>query len=394
MPTAPGRRPRLRILVAGRGPRVRLEPGAIAKPGLLGALDRRYEVVGSVEPRLGRLARGASVVRYFHPDRDAWRARAGLNPSAFRRLTADAERRLADWEGGYDLIMLIQTLFSLGPAADRRDYTIFTDNIYSLTARFYPAWAPLGRRDGAERARLEQETCRGARCVFATSDFLRDALLEDYGCEPDRVVRVGLGANTLERSLAGRRYDSQAALFVGVDFGRKGGEILLDAWRSVRERLPRAELWIVGPKSRAPAAVRQPGIRWYGFVSDREQLAGLYNDAQAFVLPSLFEPFGRSVFEAMGHGLPCVVTDRGGIAESVELGVDGLVVPGEDPDLLADALVRLLGDSDLARRMGSAGHRKVLTHDTWDEVVARMAPYIEASAQSGWTASTMGSVQT
>jgi starch synthase len=383
VPTASRRRPRLRILAAGRGPRARLEPSAIAKPSLLGALDRRYELVGSVEPRLGRLARGVSVVRYVHPDRDAWRARAGLNPGAFRGLTADAERRLADWVGGYDLIMLIQTLFSLGPAVDRRDYTIFTDNIYSLTARFYPAWAPLGRRDGAERARLEQETCRGARCIFATSDFLRDALLEDYGCEPGRVVRVGLGANALKRSLAEKRYDSQAALFVGADFERKGGKTLLGAWRSVRERLPKAELWIVGPRSRAPAAARQRGVRWHGFVSDREQLADLYSRAQAFVLPSLFEPFGRSVFEAMGHGLPCITTDRGGIGESVEPGIDGLLVPAADPASLADALVRLLGDSELAGRMGSAGHRKVLSQYTWDAVVARMAPHIEAAARAG-----------
>ena len=125
---------------------------------------------------------------------------------------------------------------------------------------------------------------------------------------------------------------------------------------------------------------RAAGIHWHGFVSDREQLTALYSRAQAFVLPSLFEPFGRSVFEAMGHGLPCIVSDRGGIAESVEPGLDGLVVPAEDPDALADALTLLLGDSDLARRMGAAGHRKVLAHDTWDEVVARMAPHIEAAA--------------
>lgn len=378
-----GRRRGLRILAAGRGPRARLLRPARDGPGLLAALDRRYEVIGTVEPRLGRLRRAVSVARYFYPDRDAWRSRAGLNPWVYRQLTADAERRLNRSEARYDLIMLVQTLFSLGSPADGRRYTVFTDNIYSLTARFYPAWAPLGRRDGIERARLEQEVCRGARYVFATSDFLRDALLEDYRCDPDRVIRVGLGANALRTSLDERRDRSQAALFVGVDFERKGGETLLRAWPAVRERLPQAELWVVGPRGQAPAGAERLGIHWHGFVSDREQLTALYSRAQAFVLPSLFEPFGRSVFEAMGHGLPCIVSDRGGIAESVEPGLDGLVVPAEDPDALADALTLLLGDSDLARRMGAAGHRKVLAHDTWDEVVARMAPHIEAAAGGG-----------
>ena len=381
MPDA-GRRRGLRILAAGRGPRARFVRGTRNEPGFLAALDRRFEVIGTVEPRLGRLHRAVSLTRYAHPNRDAWRSRAGLNPRVYRQLTADAERRLSRSEARYDLIMLLQTLFSLGSPADARRYTVFTDNIYSLTARFYPAWAPLGRRDGIERARLEQEACRGARYVFATSDF-RHAMLEDYGCDPDRVIRVGLGANALRTSLDEGRDGSRAALFVGVDFERKGGETLLRAWPAVRERLPQAELWVVGPRGHAPAGAVRLGIHWLGFVSDREQLTALYSHAQAFMLPSLFEPFGRSVFEAMGHGLPCVVSDRGGIAETVQPGVDGLVVPAGDPEALADALTLLLGDPDLARRMGASGHRKVLAHDTWDEVVARMAPHIEAAAGGG-----------
>ncbi len=167
----------------------------------------------------------------------------------------------------------------------------------SLTARYFPAWSPLSRRDRAKRIQLEQPTCRAARYVFAKTDFLRDALIEDYGCEPDRVVRVGSGSNIMVRSLDGKRYDGQAALFVGIDFERKGGPVLLRAWSAVRERLPDAELWVVGPKRR-PAAAEQPGVRWHGFVSDRDELADLYARATLFVLPSLFEPWGGVLMEA------------------------------------------------------------------------------------------------
>jgi glycosyltransferase involved in cell wall biosynthesis len=275
--------------------------------------------------------------------------------------------------------LLVQTMFAPGALSRNRRYAVYTDNIHVLTARYYPAWAPLSRRDRAKRIQLEQATCRAARHVFAKTDSLREALIEDYGCEPERVIWVGSGSNIMVHSLDGKRYDGRAALFVGIDFERKGGPALLRAWSMVRERLPDAELWVVGPKSR-PAAAEQPGVRWHGFVSDRRQLADLYKRATLFVLPSLFEPLGSVLLEARGHGLPCIGTDRGSFRESIDDGVDGLLVPPGEPEPLADALVSLLGDPERAAFMGRRGHAQVLTEHTWERVADRMAPYIEKAA--------------
>ncbi len=373
-----GERSQIRLLAGGKGRRVRIRDGR--QTGLLAALARRYSLVGVIEPTLAKPERLASLLRSFYPSREAWRARAGLHPWVFRRLSGDAVSKIADWRDNFDLVMLIQTLFSPGPPwSQGPPYAIFTDNIYSLTERHYPAWAPLGPRLASERIRLERETCAGARVVFSASDFLRDALIGDYGCDSERVITVGLGCNTARESLSGKRWDSRIALFVGTDFRRKGGATLLEAWRLVRQRLPDAKLQIVGPKSRPPVAARVPGVVWIGHIDDRYELERLYDQAQVFVLPSLFEPFGRSVFEAMGHGLPCVVTDGGGIRESVEPGKDGLLVPAGDPESLAEALVGLLDDADGSSRMGSCGYQKVQTRFTWDDVVDRMAPGIVGS---------------
>ena len=374
-PRQPATASTLRILATGIGPRVRLPRDGGPEQGLVAALNNRYSLIGSVEPKLGRARRYLSLARGIHPRRDAWRNRAGLSPSVFQALTADAERRLATRTERPDLIVMMQTLFGLGSADV--PYVVFTDNIYSLTARFYPEWAPLGRAAGAQRVRLERNVCRDARFVFATSNFLRNGLLGDYGCDPERVVTVGLGANVLGRLTDGPRSAVPAALFVGIDFRRKGGEVLLRAWPRVLSELPEAELWIVGPKGSKPRAAAQRGVRWHGFVADRPTIAGLYESARVFVLPSLFEPFGRAVFEAMGCGLPCIVTDRGGIAEAVEPGGDGLVVGANDPDALAGALIALLGDSERAERMGRAARAKVIEGYTWPDVAGRMAPHLE-----------------
>lgn len=347
--------------------------------GLFAVLNDRYEITGTVEPHLPWLEGYAIKLRYVHRSRDGWRSRAGLSPWTFRRLTDVAERQLGPRDGSYDLILLVQTLFSPGRLSRNRRYVVYTDNIHVLTARYFPAWAPLSRRDRAKRIQLEQATCREARYVFAKTDFLRNALIEDYGCEPDRVLRVGSGSNIMVHSLDGKRYDGRVALFVGIDFERKGGPTLLQAWPAVREALPDAELWVVGPKRR-PAAAEQPGVRWHGFVSDRAKLADLYARSTLFVLPSLFEPWGGVLMEARGHGLPCIGTDRGGFRESIDDGVNGVLVPAGEPEPLADALVGLLGDPQRAALMGRSGHADVLTEHTWDRVVDRMAPCLELAA--------------
>ena len=126
---------------------------------------------------------------------------------------------------------------------------MFTDNTYSLTKRHFPAWAPLPARQSRRWAELEAITCRDARYVFVPSDLVRDTMIADYGCEPERVVRVGFGTAIYEPELPPRSWDTQVALFVGIQFARKGGPTLLEAWAEVARELPDAELWVVGPKS-------------------------------------------------------------------------------------------------------------------------------------------------
>src|SRR5438094_10628249 len=82
--------------------------------GLFQSLARRYEIVGMLRPELPKLEDYLIKLRYVHPDKDGWRARAVLNSRTFDRLTAILDRQLTAWEGRYDLIMQLQTLFAPG----------------------------------------------------------------------------------------------------------------------------------------------------------------------------------------------------------------------------------------------------------------------------------------
>jgi glycosyltransferase involved in cell wall biosynthesis len=379
--TAAGHEPasEVRILGAGLEEIPRDERTTARFATIYHALGRRFDLVGNVRPSLPGLGDYVNRLRHFHPKRDGWRARAGFNEWRFRRRSESIERQLESWSGRYDVIFQLQTLFAPGTRPATQPYTVFTDNTYSLTKRHYPDWAPLSARQSRRWTELEALTCRDARYVFVPSEMVRDTMIGDYGCDPERVVRVGFGTAIYESQLPPRTWDTQVALFVGIQFARKGGPTLLEAWTKVVRELPDAELWVVGPKSAAPAEL-PPGVRWLGYVPTREALADLYRRASVFVLPSIFDPYPNVLREAMGHGLPCVGSDSGGIPEIIVEGETGLVVPVGEPAPLAQALIDLLGNPAEAERMGRTAHTGVTSSQTWDHVAARMAPYIEKAA--------------
>ncbi len=352
--------------------------------GLYAALDRRFAVVDVVRPAPSGLDFYLNKLRHIHLNRHTWRARASLSLAMFRSRTQVAERRLRELGGRYDLIVQLHTLFSPGRLDAGRPYVLHTDNTYLLSERHFPPWAPLRGRARAAWVALEGETYRRAGALFPRSEFLRRSLIDDYGCDPERVIRVGGGANFSPAPLEGKDYGRQVALFVGSDFERKGGVLLLRAWREVRRRLPDAQLWIVGP--RRPLAPPQAGVVWHGHLSDRAALARLYVEATAFVMPSLFEPWGHVFFEAMAYGLPAVGSSQGATPEIVRDGLTGLLVPPGQAAPLAAAITTLLGSPGLASSMGRHAQANLMNGNTWDDVAGRMAPAIERlAAASSYT---------
>ena len=344
--------------------------------GMYAALDRRFQVLEVVTPTLSKVDTLYNRLRHVNTNVAYWRTRTHVNTWALKQRSARAEQLLQQWDGQYDLIFQIHALTAPGIPPYRRPYVLHTDNTYMLSERHYPGWATLRNpRERDEWVQIERDIYQQAAFLFPRTEFLRASLIDDYGCDPARVIRVGAGANIVAHSIEGRRYDSQIALFVGNDFRRKGGQTLLQAWEQVRRRLPKARLLIVGT-AKQPATLPE-GIEWIGRVADRQVLADLYMRAAVFVLPSLYEPWGSVYLEAMGHGTPCIGTMQSGIPEVIEQDVTGLLVSPGEAAPLADALVAMLADPIRAEAMGRRSYESVLHRFTWDEVVARMAPYIE-----------------
>ena len=108
-----------------------------------------------------------------------------------------------------------------------------------------------------------------------------------------------------------------------------------------------------------------------------EALAGM----DVFVALSRSESFGVAVIEASACGLPVVVSDVGGLPEVVDHGVTGLVVPANDPQAAAQAIMRLLADAELRKSMGSAGRAWMERSFRWEDCVDRMMAVYKGNMQ-------------
>jgi glycosyltransferase involved in cell wall biosynthesis/ribosomal protein S18 acetylase RimI-like enzyme len=185
----------------------------------------------------------------------------------------------------------------------------------------------------------------------------------------------GLDLSTFEPSLAaeervaktrrdlGIAEDELVVGTVGRIVAEKGYRELFEAARAVRRRFPNARFLVVGdPDVDKWDALSEEELRRASddvlFAGWREDVPELMALMDVFVLPSWREGVPRSAIEAAASGTPLVLTDIRGCREVARDGVEGFLVPPRRPDLLANAIGKLLGDPGLRARMGEAARAR------------------------------------
>jgi glycosyltransferase involved in cell wall biosynthesis len=155
-------------------------------------------------------------------------------------------------------------------------------------------------------------------------------------------------------------------LYVGRLWAGKGVKYLLDAFAVLQRRLDEKVSLVLAGDGPEEANLRevckQKGISNVFFVGfkQREEIPALYAASDVFVFPTLGDPFGQVVEEAMSCSLPVISTERAGeIRDRLTDGVEGFIVPPGNSAALLDRMERLVLDSDLRRRMGEASVRRV-----------------------------------
>ncbi len=172
-------------------------------------------------------------------------------------------------------------------------------------------------------------------------------------------------------------------LFVGRLLEQKGVEYLIRAFGMLKKDVPDARLVIIG---RGPLELHLRKVAGEVGVADslriinrvpEHELPLYYNMASVFMLPSLWEPLGIVVLEAMACGIPVVSSDTGGPRELVTPDCGFLARPKDPADIYAK-LKLLLQDEGLRKRMGTAARRRAVENFTWDIAAQKMEKIYES----------------
>ncbi len=242
-------------------------------------------------------------------------------------------------------------------------------------------------------SRLEKRNARHAQGVLTTSDYCRSAIECHYGVPSERVsiVPEGIDLARWQRIAATTPHSSDGAtiLCVARQYPRKRVTDLLRAMVIVRRAIPQAHAVIIGDgpehmaiRNLAAELDLGDSVRLLGAVTDDDDVARAYQQADIFCLPSVQEGFGIAFLEAMASGLPIVATNTTAIPEVVPDGRAGVLVPPGDVAALAGSLIELLGNPQRRTVLGSFGREYVAQYD-WDQVAGRflgqVAPYLHNS---------------
>jgi glycosyltransferase involved in cell wall biosynthesis len=334
------------------------------------------------------LTRVAGLAATWAPRRFHWWARYHLGRVPFELRSRRAKKHIETFRSRIDLILQIGATFE-PRGREGVPYVLYCDGNARLAERGETggqAEVTALRYDELKRViEREQEIYREAAAIMTLSEHLRTSFIEDFCIPSGKVIAVGAGPNTnLTPTLPEEsgRANVPTILFVGRNFERKGGPLLLKAFAAVQKQVPDAHLLIVGPPA---LKVDQPGVTCLGFLSmddpsGRERLQAAYGRAHVFCLPTKYEPFGLVFVEAMLFALPCVGPRAWAVPEIIVHGETGLIVPPDDQTALADALIRLLSNQQYAQELGEAGRRRALERFSWKVVARRIQGVLRQTA--------------
>jgi L-malate glycosyltransferase len=239
---------------------------------------------------------------------------------------------------------------------------------------------------------------RQVRAFICASDAIRHMLI-DQGVAAAQAITVHEGIDLAHVDAAPRAnvhelfwlpHNAPLIGNIGALVPHKGQRHLIDAAALVVREVPDARFLILGEGELKPALEKQidelalsKHVLLAGF---RPDVLSILKGFDLFVMPSVTEGLGTSLLDAMAASRPIVATTAGGIPEIVEHGVNGLLVAPRDHAALAAAIVRMLKDRDLRRRMGDAGFARVRDRFTVERMIAGTAAVYARVAGRGHVA--------
>ncbi len=243
------------------------------------------------------------------------------------------------------------------------------------------------------RKRIDEEMriFRSVNAHTLTSQVQKEKLNELYGYDASNIEIIPPGVNihtyhipTEEEKQKPTDLPDKYIFCLSRIDTNKGHDLLLHAFDIVRKEIGDIDLVIGGgspnPKPREKSVFdkmkqiindkNMDRVHIIGYVPD-EKLVQYYQQAEMFVLPSLFEPFGMTSQEAMACGKPVVASKFGGIRNTITHEKNGMLVNPEDSNEFAEGMLKILRDESFRDKLGEEANRLIVDHYSWEAMADR-----------------------
>lgn len=222
---------------------------------------------------------------------------------------------------------------------------------------------------------IEKEGVMDADLIITVSDFMKKQIIRRYGIDSEKIEVIPNGPTFTSHQTPSERQKG-LVIFCGRLTSQKGVEYLLLAAKEVIRKNSSAQFVIIGKgyldsplKDLASLLGIENNVSFIGF-AEAEEIQKYYLKAEAVVIPSVFEPFGITVLDALSSGAPVITAENAGIAENLEDGTHLLKVRERNSKDLADAIISLLDNPSLRKKLSVNG--KIASEKyTWKNIASR-----------------------
>ncbi len=291
-------------------------------------------------------------------------------------------------------VIYVFNIPEIDPSLEIKRYLFLNLSLYdaireNVWGHGYLEESEISSRDSEQRRMLAS-----VDGLITPSTYAAHSIHRDFGFPMSRITPFGYG-NALGRTdvspVVLTKFDKPKILFSGRDWERKNGSLLFEAFLKVRQEIPDAELWIVGPTENP---VKSAGVNFFGFLDKTtkhglNKLSRIYQEASVFCMPTGCEPWGLVHTEATAFGLPIVGLRSWSLPDIVEDGVTGRLIDEFSSHALATALIDIHKDPEKLLEMAHAASLRYSTVLDWKHCVSRILSRVMPEAVSNENVSLM-----
>ena len=259
---------------------------------------------------------------------------------------------------------------------ENQKHYLFCDTTWNLWARHSTEMSGFKGRLLRDAESLDKKAYHQMSHIFSISNYVKENLISHYGIRPERISVVGTGRGIVKAYYGKKDYTNGHILFAAKGrFEDKGGKLVLEGFKIANRSNPKLSLIIVGADNYKKTIPGIPNTTVYGFVSV-EKLQELFDTSSLFVMPAINEPWGLVYLEALSCRIPIIGLNRNSFPEISQNGRYGFILDNENPEQLADIILRAYKNPEQLENMGLQGQGYCLSNFSWEKTVKIIADTI------------------